>query len=187
MIGEIGLKWSEKDDAKLAEMWGAGQSARQIAEILGVTRNAVIGRAHRLRGIAALRANTMGFIEAQKKRVWRPVKDRVTQAIAAEAVPSAPLRQPGPKPRHRRAAPQRSLRRSCEAVPAPTRPDGLLGIMELTASTCRWPSGDPKSADFGYCGKRVNGGTYCAEHWKRATVNSWKDYFAEPVFTADVK
>ncbi len=96
--------WTEERVERLKELWSQGMSASEIAQMLGdVTRNAVIGKAHRL-GLSG---------------------------------------RPSP------------IRKKSKGVT----------ILDLTERMCKWPIGDPKHADFRFCGKpSVPGMPYCPEH-----------------------
>lgn len=99
------MSWTDERIAKLEELWRKGVSASEIADILGdVTRNAVIGKAHRL-GLSG-----------------RPSPIRVKKTAGAS-------------------------------------------IQDLTDKMCKWPIGDPKHADFHFCGAAAHPGfPYCAKH-----------------------
>lgn len=104
------FKWSDSSVGILQKMWGKGSSAAEIAGMIGhgVTRNAVIGKAHRL-GLKAA---------------------------------------------------------------APAKQKEHITILDLTDRICRWPTGDPKKADFRFCGHPVERGMrYCAKHRELAYQN----------------
>jgi len=138
--------WTEDRVGALKKLWLEGQSASQIAKQLGggVTRNAVIGKVHRL-GLSGRAAPSQ-----PARTTFRPSRPRPAQAQA----PSAPRRieaaQPRPVP-----APV--------AAPAPDLP-GTATVMTLGAHMCKWPIGDPGSAEFSFCGRRASEGVYCVEH-----------------------
>ena len=136
--------WTEDRVGALKKLWLEGQSASQIAKQLGggVTRNAVIGKVHRL-GLSGRAA------PSQPARATRPRPAQPTQA------PSAPRRIEAVQPRP--AAPAQ--------VPAPM-PDlpGTATVMTLGAHMCKWPIGDPSSNEFSFCGRRSSEGVYCVEH-----------------------
>lgn len=140
--------WTEDRVGTLKKLWLEGQSASQIAKQLGggVTRNAVIGKVHRL-GLSGRAAPSQ-----PARTTFRPARPRPTPA-AAQA-PSAPRRIEAAQPRP--AAP---------TVPAPM-PDlpGTATVMTLGAHMCKWPIGDPSSTEFSFCGRRASEGVYCVEH-----------------------
>ena len=131
--------WTEDRIAILKQLWGAGKTAAEIAEQLGggVTRNAVIGKAHRL-GLSG-RAS--------------PIHSKtVSQAKAADS--------------GRQTAPAAPKRQKMTDETSQILPEGKgVSLMDLDAKTCRWPCGDPKKAGFKFCGANsLPGLPYCAEH-----------------------
>jgi len=136
--------WSETRVTTLSQLWLDGLSASQIAKQLGgVTRNAVIGKVHRL-GLSG-RAPASAPSRAPRTATPRPNRPR------RAAVAAPPLRK----------SPARPLVRA--DAPAPEGP-GLIGDMALLgAHVCKWPIGDPKSPDFSFCGRPADG-RYCAAH-----------------------
>lgn len=140
--------WTEDRVGALKKLWLEGQSASQIAKQLGggVTRNAVIGKVHRL-GLSGRAAPSQ-----PARATFRPARPRPAQPTQA---PSAPRRIEAVQPRVA-AAP---------SVPAPM-PDlpGTATVMTLGAHMCKWPIGDPSSNEFSFCGRRSSEGVYCVEH-----------------------
>ena len=132
--------WSETRVTTLSQLWRDGLSASQIAKQLGgVTRNAVIGKVHRL-GLSG-RAAASAPARAPRTATPRPTRPRRV-ALAAPAVRKPPV---------------------LAYAPAPEGP-GLIGDMALLgAHVCKWPIGDPKSPDFSFCGRQADG-RYCAAH-----------------------
>ena len=172
------MSWTDDRVETLKRMWGEGQSASQIAkELGGVTRNAVIGKVHRL-----------------------GLSNRATAGSAAKAEPKAkpapkaePKAKPAPKPavemKTEAAAPPKSnLPARKQIIPAgqplPPQPSAneispealakvneiekkakKISLMELTERTCKWPVGDPATEDFWFCGLPVKQGKpYCEAH-----------------------
>ena len=141
--------WTEDRVGALKKLWLEGQSASQIAKQLGggVTRNAVIGKVHRL-GLSGRAAPSQ-----PARTTFRPARVRP----AAPAQPSAPRRIEAVQPRPMVAAP---------TPPAPPLPDmpGTATVLTLGAHMCKWPIGDPSSQEFSFCGRRASEGVYCMEH-----------------------
>lgn len=131
------MSWTDERVALLKKLWGEGKTAAEIATTLGgVTRNAVIGKAHRLK-----LSNRMSPIQPTKK----------PKTPANTSTPPAP--------------PLKKLRPKAADVP---KGQGL-SLMDLKPNMCRWPSGDPRDDDFGFCGGRcATGLPYCDEHAKVA-------------------
>lgn len=141
------MSWTVERIELLRQSWEAGMTASQIAETLGegVTRNAIIGKAHRL-GLQA-RPSPVKIIEALSAvvdTVVAAVEGAIDGATAAVAAP-----RPAPK-RPSRAAP---------AKPAKTT------LLDLSEKVCKWPIGHPGETDFHFCGKAAQAGfPYCTEH-----------------------
>ncbi len=140
--------WTEDRVGALKKLWLEGQSASQIAKQLGggVTRNAVIGKVHRL-GLSGRAAPSQ-----PARATFRPARPRPAQPTQA---PSAPRRIEAVQPR---VATTPSV-----PVPMPDLP-GTATVMTLGAHMCKWPIGDPSSTEFSFCGRRASEGVYCVEH-----------------------
>lgn len=153
------MSWTEERIELLRKLWLDGMSASRIASELanGLTRNAVIGKVYRL-GLSG-RTKPSGMVESTPKIRDRPAP-RATHAVPA----SVPLVQGNtalafdPTPAEA-AVPDVAE----EVVVAFVEP---VTIVELRESMCRWPIGDPGSAEFRFCGaaKRIGAGPYCAHH-----------------------
>jgi GcrA cell cycle regulator len=131
------MGWDDDRVELLKKMWADGLSAPQIAKQLGgVTRNAVIGKVHRL-GLSG-RAT--------------PAKPQVVHAT-----------RPRPTPPPRQIAPPvcQPLPDLCGVNEAP----GTATLLTLGAHMCKWPIGDPRDAAFTFCGRRAEDGrVYCHGH-----------------------
>ncbi|MCP1336228.1 GcrA family cell cycle regulator [Futiania mangrovi] len=159
------MAWTEERVALLKKLWAEGWSASQIARELGeVTRNAVIGKVHRL-GIARRDAAPRpSRPEARTSAARKPATASKSEARArtAEAAPARP------------AARTQTARPVAAKPVIPTRYEVVergkpLSLMELNDRTCKWPIGNPGDADFSFCGESVvSGHPYCQEHLLRA-------------------
>lgn len=170
------MSWTDERVEMLKRMWGEGQSASQIAkELGGVTRNAVIGKVHRLglsnRTAAATKPETkekpVPKPETKPKSVAKPQDPPVLEE-AEPAVPKVPARkqiipagQPlPPQPSANEISPE-ALAKVSEIEKKAKR----LSLMELTERTCKWPVGDPATEHFWFCGLPVKQGKpYCEAH-----------------------
>lgn len=161
-MAEAVTGWTDDRVELLGKLWGEGLSASQIAGILGggVTRNAVIGKVHRL-GLS-------GRGKTGQPAAARPPKPR-TPAPPAPATDSVG-RDPSPETESDAPEPLRvvgtALARSQEPnIPVSER----VSILDLRDSMCRWPLGDPATTDFGFCGRRaVTALPYCEAHCRIA-------------------
>ncbi|EJL35694.1 hypothetical protein PMI01_01241 [Caulobacter sp. AP07] len=138
--------WSAERITALRRLWLEGASAAEIAKTLGgITRNAVIGKVHRL-GLAGRMAPS-----APRRARVSPGNARPVRRVASPKPPPPP------------ATP--AVRARPRATPAVEAVARVFDACGLTARTCRWPLGDPRQAGFGYCGGEVSGkGPYCAGH-----------------------
>ena len=145
------MSWTDERGEVLKKMWGEGQSASQIAkELGGVTRNAVIGKVHRL-GLSN-RAGGGGAKPAAKEKAAPKPK-------AAAAPTPAGQPQP-PQPSANEISPE-----ALAKVNEIEKKAKKLSLMELTERTCKWPVGDPATEDFWFCGLAVKPGKpYCEAH-----------------------
>jgi GcrA cell cycle regulator len=153
------MGWTEERVGELKKLWTEGHSASQIAKRLGnVTRNAVIGKVHRL-GLSGRatpsrpvkRPTRLATPKAQP--MVRPVAPRAAAAVAEPAaVVVAEARSPAA-----RVEPQRL-------------PNGdMVTVLTVKDSMCKWPIGDPADATFGFCGHATEAHTpYCTEHARLA-------------------
>jgi GcrA cell cycle regulator len=136
--------WSETRVTTLSQLWLDGLSASQIAKQLGgVTRNAVIGKVHRL-GLSG-RASASAPARARRTATPRPKRPR-RAAVAAPPLRKSPARPP--------------VR---DYAPAPEAPGLIEDMALLGAHACKWPIGDPKSPEFSFCGRPADG-RYCVAH-----------------------
>ena len=134
------MSWTDERIELLRRSWESGMTASQIAETLGegVSRNAVIGKAHRL-GLQARPSPVKGG-EAEAVAVE-------VVAVIAKAEPMAPRPAPVRKPAKPLAKPARTT------------------LLDLSEKVCKWPIGHPGEVDFHFCGKPSKPGfPYCSEH-----------------------
>lgn len=135
--------WSEPRVTTLSKLWLDGLSASQIAKQLGgVTRNAVIGKVHRL-GLGGRGAPSAPG-RATRVSASRPTRPRRAPVRAAPRAPQ-PVRMAEAPP------------------PAPEGPGLITDMARLGAHACKWPIGDPKSPAFSFCGRHADG-RYCVAH-----------------------
>ncbi|MBS0411003.1 MAG: GcrA cell cycle regulator [Proteobacteria bacterium] len=143
------MGWTDERVETLKKLWLDGLSASQIAKQLGgVTRNAVIGKVHRL-GLSGRAAPSQPARPVFKAaRPARPVV--AAQPAARRPVATAPVEAaPPPAPR----------------PPTYVEEPGTATVLTLGAHMCKWPIGDPSTDSFTFCGRRSGGeGPYCAEH-----------------------
>lgn len=152
------MSWNDERVDLLSRLWMEGRSASQIAAELGggVTRNAVIGKVHRL-GLSG-RAKVAQTQAANRLRPVKPLAraDELPAPALDAVAPALPTSLPPVAPR---------AHTGDVVIPLSNR----VTIMELRDSMCRWPLGDPSSAEFRYCGSRAGVmGPYCEQHARLA-------------------
>ncbi|WP_170332657.1 GcrA family cell cycle regulator [Ruegeria arenilitoris] len=175
------MSWTDERVELLKKMWGEGQSASQIAkELGGVTRNAVIGKVHRLglsnraTGAAPAKAEPKEKpapapkAEAKPKPAPKTEPARPAPAPAAEAKPAVPARRqiiPAGQPLPPQPSANEISPEALAKVNEVEKKAKKLTLMELTEKTCKWPVGDPATEDFWFCGLPVEAGKpYCEAH-----------------------
>lgn len=169
------MGWTEERVELLKKLWMEGLSASQIAAVLGdgVTRNAVIGKVHRLK--LSGRAKPQGATP-RVRSAPRPQQRRISSHSARSSMGGMA------RPRSINAAPMlgaTALKISEEfEVEAYQLPqvqeldipvEQRLTLLQLNEHTCKWPIGDPLSPDFYFCGQAHDEGRpYCEFHSRRA-------------------
>ena len=130
------MSWTDEKVAKLKALWGKGNTASQIAEILGgVSRNAVIGKAHRL--------NLSGKIVTKKiSNSNQPTKFKISNT------------------RKTRRGKFKSL-----IIEKDFEPENPKQLEELDENSCKWPIGHPDEKNFYFCGRTsLKDFSYCKLH-----------------------
>ncbi|MCG8272427.1 GcrA family cell cycle regulator [Aquamicrobium sp. NLF2-7] len=160
------MNWTDERVELLKKLWAEGLSASQIAAQLGgVSRNAVIGKVHRLK--LSGRGRTTAAPARQKKASSAPAASKPVRA-AAPARSAAPTIGATALQVQFDAEPvARQQLRSSDNVVVPI--SRRLDLTQLTERTCKWPNGDPLSEDFHFCGNEAGeSGPYCAYHARLA-------------------
>ncbi len=192
------MAWTDERIDQLKTMWEKGMTASQIAETLGgVSRNAVIGKAHRL-ALEARPSPVKANDSEDKATLPSPVVATPTPPRPAPRtvtdVPRAPPPPPSPFPPAIPSGPTGAQLRSIgpggflrqgpgdQAPPAtpapprrlvPARPSAEIAdktsLLDLNDRICKWPLGHPGEPDFHFCGDTVNPGfPYCVQHCGQA-------------------
>ena len=133
------MSWTEEKVAKLKELWGKGNTASQIAEIIGgITRNAVIGKAHRLNLSAKIKTrsatsnqNFENSIDQKNSKIKKGRKSRFKSLI----------------------------------IEKDFEPENPKQLEELDENSCKWPIGHPNEKTFYFCGRSsLKDFSYCKLH-----------------------
>ena len=133
------MSWTEEKVAKLKELWGKGNTASQIAEIIGgISRNAVIGKAHRLNLSAKIKTR----MAASNKNFESNVEEKST------------------KNKRGRRSKFKSL-----IIEKDFEPENPKQLEELDENSCKWPIGHPNEKSFYFCGRSsLKDFSYCKLH-----------------------
>ena len=169
------MNWTDERVELLRKLWSEGLSASQIAAQLGgVSRNAVIGKVHRLK--LSNRGRAAAAPTAKKKIAAAPVQPVVSAAVQATAkavIAAAQVMRPvtatfGATALQAEFDPEaqpvrHTMLRPTEGVVVPI--SRRLRLVQLNERTCKWPNGDPLSEDFNFCGNDcADTGPYCRYH-----------------------
>jgi GcrA cell cycle regulator len=140
------MDWTPEQITELTRLWGEGLTTSEIGKRLGISKNAVVGKAHRL------------HLSARPSPIKRTGPRPAVFRTAAK-LPGAPR-------------PQRARPAMPGAAPAPRpAPQPQRWTGELSNNACKWPTGHPGDADFKFCTERaLVGKPYCAEHCAQAFV-----------------
>jgi GcrA cell cycle regulator len=187
------MSWTEERIERLKKMWHDGATASEIADKLGgVSRNAVIGKAHRL-GLEARPSpvkpgeeHSPAAAKPARKAAPAPKAPAAEKAQPQPAAPAAAPQQPqrsqpsGDNVQYRSIGPGGFIRQGPgdQQAPIPPAPPRRLvpakpspevadktSLLELNDRICKWPMGHPGEPDFYFCGEPANPGyPYCVEH-----------------------
>ena len=133
------MSWTDEKVAKLKELWGKGNTASQIAEIIGgISRNAVIGKAHRLNLSAKIK----------------------TRAATSNQDFDNSMQDKNIKSKRIRRSKFKSL-----IIEKDFEPENPKQLEELDENSCKWPIGHPNENDFYFCGRSsLKDFSYCKLH-----------------------
>ena len=133
------MSWNDEKVAKLKELWGKGNTASQIAEIIGgISRNAVIGKAHRLNLSSKIKTRNASSIqnfnnnlEDDNSKQWQGRKSKFKSLL----------------------------------IEKDFEPENPKKLEELDESSCKWPVGHPEEKSFYFCGRSsLKDFSYCKLH-----------------------
>ena len=133
------MSWTDEKVAKLKELWGKGNTAAQIASIIGgISRNAVIGKAHRLNLSAKIKTRSSSTNQKNYKLNEKETKFQ----------------------RKGRRNKFKSL-----IIEKDFEPENPKQLEELDDSVCKWPIGHPNESSFYFCGRKsLKEFSYCKLH-----------------------
>ncbi len=151
------MAWTEEMVEGLRQMWLEGLTANEIAKRLGVSKNSIVGKVHRL----CLKARPSPIKKKEDETEIETATEAVAEVTPAELAEDAKLVEEEPIKENTAVKKHKSGHH--------------VKLVELDSHTCRWPLGDPRDEDFCFCGKKVRmGQTYCEEHANMAYVKATK-------------
>jgi GcrA cell cycle regulator len=153
------MDWTAEAIERLKALWAEGHSTAEIGRRMGISKNAVVGKAHRLN------------LPARPSPIRRDAAPRPAPAPRApRPVPAARMVSPPPMLRAAPAAPQAAAP-PVPAVPVVRAFPAPAARPRLGARTCCWPIGEPGTSGFRFCGgDPMAGKPYCTEHAALAYV-----------------
>ncbi len=166
------MAWTDAKIATLRILWARGESATFIAETFGdMTRNAVIGKVHRL-GLpyrkTQMRARCSQVAWARKDERERAAKWKSARREATVDIKPNPAKKPVPVAEvvwRSSETPAGALKAMASIMRETETPSGRIGLLDLKEWHCRWPIGDVFDEDFHFCGERkMSGVSFCKEH-----------------------
>jgi GcrA cell cycle regulator len=169
------MEWSDETIAQLRALWAEGHSTAEIGRRMGISKNAVVGKAHRLSlssRPSPIRRGEPGTVARRTapRRVTGPTLPPLRTAMTALPAMPRPAQPPvaeAPAPQQpvEARAPEPAPRPVLRPVPAPVRTGSLR------PQPCCWPIGEPGTASFRFCDAEATAGKpYCSEHVQVAYV-----------------
>ena len=160
------MAWTTDMIDNLKKLWKKGLTTNEIAKELGVSKNSIVGKVHRL--------NLTSRPSPIKKK-----DDEFDTAVVSTSEEPEVEKKPAKSAKKAQKEPEIIQQVDIQTIEitAPVAPKNKRGIKlsELDSHTCRWPIGDPKDDGFCFCGAKVRTGqTYCDEHAAIAYVKPGK-------------
>ncbi len=151
--------WTEERLETLKKLWTEGVSITQIGEALGVSRNSIAGKVHRL-GLIKRQSPILG---STAKKTAQKSAPPVAKKDAPPAAKKTPDKTPDKTPAKKTFVP---ITPPDPIIWAEDQPLKLvLRNLDWSRNKCSWPTGDPQNTDFKFCGKKVVAGKpYCNDH-----------------------
>ena len=193
------MPWTEEMVESLKKMWDEGLSTGEIGRRLGVSKNSIVGKVHRLQLVARpspikkkdgtpvtkTKSPTKEKIKPEKKEVETPSvkkEDKEEKKPTTPKVEVKPAEKPQPENKQipiktptKEKNVDSFVNVSIPVSHTPKKPGDKVTVTDLDNHTCRWPIGDPKDENFHFCGANVRiGQTYCEEHAAIAYVKNIK-------------
>ena len=167
------MAWTPELIKDLKRLWNKGLTTVEIGNRIGMSKNAVVGKAHRL-GLEGRPSpikrdkNKIQITEQKVEKVLKEKKDTIEQ----------PIPEIEPETLESTSFPPEEILKAEPIIEMPKSKKGKrkgVQLVDLKPTSCRWPEGDPKDPDFCFCGQEcVNGKIYCEEHCAVAYTGVFK-------------
>lgn len=172
------MAWTDEMVEDLKKMWHEGLTTGEIGKRLGVSKNSIVGKVHRL----SLSGRPSPIKKKDDTESNKKVSETVEKEAPVKAVKTPKEEKTAPKIKAEKHSEAHSEKEEkVEAVNPLDRFEQYHSrnkkamLTDLDNHTCRWPLGDPKDENFHFCGKKVKiGQTYCDEHSAIAYVKTSK-------------
>lgn len=148
----MAIDWTSQRIKTLTKLWDEGHTTSEIGRRLGVTKNSVVGKAHR-----------MSLPKRQS-----PIARKPSQSKPKAGAKTAPAAAAKPAAKPKAAAPK---------IPIEPEEPSIIKLENLQSGMCSWPFNEPGTPEFHFCGEKptVPDKPYCLEHCMMAYVKSSKD------------
>ena len=151
------MGWTDEMIEQLTQLWMSGLTTNEIAKELGLSKNSVVGKVHRMN------------LNSRPSPIKKKEEAQVEQSAVQEPKQVKSPKKTTPSLEHKPA------KIAVSPIDTKTHSDTCVKLSDLNSHTCRWPIGDPKDENFCFCGKKVRAGqTYCDEHAAIAYVKPIK-------------
>lgn len=163
------MAWTDEMVDQLREMWKQGLTTGEIGKRLGVSKNSIVGKVHRL-GLSGrpspIKKKDGSDVVAEKKEPVENITKTTKTKIEKTPAPKA----------EKKVEEKVEIEEKIEiSTSVSHHHNGKTSLTDLDNHTCRWPIGDPKDENFHFCGRKVRiGQTYCDEHANIAYVKAVK-------------
>ena len=173
------MAWTDEMVDQLREMWKQGLTTGEIGRRLGVSKNSIVGKVHRLglsgRPSPIKKKDSPEPQDAPKAKEETAAPQAKTKAEKKPATPKAEKVEKKVEKSPEKPAEEALLIEEKSSLSPAHHHNGKTSLTDLDNHTCRWPIGDPKDENFHFCGKKVRiGQTYCDEHAAIAYVKAVK-------------
>ncbi len=144
------MGWTPELIKDLKKLWKKGLTTGEIGRLIGMSKNAVVGKAHRL-GLESRPS------PIRREKVEVPKVKKSTAPVSKHVVSM-----------EKQEKESQAVQLNTDKLSKPSKKNGKVKgvkLVDLKPTSCRWPEGDPKDPDFHFCGKEaLPGKSYCEEH-----------------------